>query len=232
MIAFHHQQRLLLQQPYARRSGPADAWAAHCGRIGYQFRRDSIRGLFEANRPRGALWSWVEEENTGHARSDDEIVLPFMAEAIRLRYPTDEFPSATGGVTLSSLNEEDGWLADQSTWTSGLVEVFTHLPTMPATNEAAGWLLNQDMAHLYRAFATYDKPASIQSPESALYRSRDRSGTRGLCPSTYGSTHRVSPIGQKSNSSTSEKNRRTPHHTGQPPPPSFRPRSPPVASTH
>jgi hypothetical protein len=31
-------------------------------------RRTSIQGLFNENRPRGALWCWVEEENTGHGR--------------------------------------------------------------------------------------------------------------------------------------------------------------------
>ena len=96
------------------------------GELDTQVRRDSIRGLFNDNRPRGALWSWVEEENTGHARTDDEIVLPFMAEAIRLRYPSGELPSATVWRFLLALNEEDGWLADQSTWTSGLVDVASY----------------------------------------------------------------------------------------------------------
>jgi len=137
------------------------------GELDTQVRRDSIRGLFEANRPRGALWSWVEEENTGHARSDDEIVLPFMAEAIRLRYPTDQLPSPTNGVALNSLNEADGWLADQSTWMSGLVEVSSYAD-YEGDKSTAGWLLNENMAQLYRAFATYDKPVSIQFPSSPV----------------------------------------------------------------
>ena len=137
------------------------------GEFDTQVRRDSIRGLFNDNRPRGALWSWVEEENTGHARTDDEIVLPFMAEAIRLRYPSDELPSATSGVSLRALNEEEGWLADQSTWTSGLVNVASYADYV-GDKSTAGWLLNENMAQLYRAFATYDKPVSIQFPSSPL----------------------------------------------------------------
>jgi dienelactone hydrolase len=133
------------------------------GELDTLVRRDSIRGLFDDNRPRGALWAWVEEENTGHARSDDEIVLPFMAEAIRLRYPSGELPSATSGVSLRALNEEDGWLADQSTWMSGLAEVASYAGYL-GDKSTAGWLLNENMAQLYRAFATYDKPVSIQFP--------------------------------------------------------------------
>jgi hypothetical protein len=137
------------------------------GELDTQVRRDSIRGLFIDNRPRGALWSWIEEENTGHARTDDEIVLPFMAEAIRLRYPSGELPSATAGISLHSLNEEHGWLADQSTWMSGLVKIASY-DEYVGDKSTAGWLLNENMAQLYRAFATYDKPVSIQFPSSPL----------------------------------------------------------------
>jgi dienelactone hydrolase len=137
------------------------------GELDTQLRRDSIRGLFDDNRPRGALWSWVEEENTGHAHTDDEIVLPFMAEAIRLRYPSDELPSETSGVSLRALNEQDGWLADQSTWTSGLVDVASYANYI-GDKSTAGWLLDENMAQLYRAFATYDKPASLQLSSSTV----------------------------------------------------------------
>jgi hypothetical protein len=90
-----------------------------------------------------------------------------MAEAIRLRYPSGELPSATAGVSLHALNEEDGWLADQSTWMSGLVNVASY-DEYVGDKSTAGWLLNENMAQLYRAFATYDKPVSIQFPSSHL----------------------------------------------------------------
>jgi hypothetical protein len=109
----------------------------------------------------------VEEENTAHARADDELVLPFMAEAIRLRYPSGELPTATAGVSLRELEEEDGWLADQSTWMSGLVKTAAYAEYV-GDKSTAGWLLNENIAQLYRAFATYDKPVSIQFPSSPL----------------------------------------------------------------
>jgi hypothetical protein len=43
------------------------------GELDTAVRRDSIRGLFVDNRPRGALWSWVEEENTGHAATAGDV---------------------------------------------------------------------------------------------------------------------------------------------------------------
>jgi hypothetical protein len=137
------------------------------GELDTDVRRDSIRGLFEENRPRGALWSWIEEENTGHASTADQFVLPFMSEAIRLRYPAGELPTATDGVVLHALHEHDGWLADQSTWRSALVDISSYLD-YDGDRSMAGWLLNENMAQLYRAFATYDKPVALRIPALAL----------------------------------------------------------------
>jgi hypothetical protein len=125
-------------------------------------RNNSIRGLFETNRPRGALWSWVEQEGVGHTFDGlaDELVLPFMAEAIRLRYPAGQLPTAISGVTLLDVNESDGWLTDQSTWKSGLTQIAAHA-AYPGNKQTAGWLLNENVAILYRAFSTYDRKVSL-----------------------------------------------------------------------
>lgn len=133
------------------------------GELDSQFRRDSIRGLFQDNRPRGALWSWVEQECTDHTDPNDEIVLPFMAEAIRLRYPQGVLPSASQGIALNTVDEADGWLVDQSTWMDGLTDIASY-SDFTGDKSTAGWLLNENMAQLYRAFATYDKPVSIVRP--------------------------------------------------------------------
>ena len=135
------------------------------GELDTEFRRDSIRGLFEDNRARGALWSWVEQEGEEHSGRADEIILPFMEESIRLRYPEDELPTATTGVTLKDLNESDGWLADQSTWKSGLTEV-SSFDDYAGDRSTAGWLLNENMAFLYRAFSTYNKNVSFDLPSA------------------------------------------------------------------
>jgi dienelactone hydrolase len=131
------------------------------GELDTATRRNSIRGLFETNRPRGALWSWVEQEGMAHEGLADELVLPFMAEAIRLRYPEDQAPTATQGVALRTLNEVDGWLVDQSTWKSGLTQIASY-DDYAGNKQSAGWLLNENVAYLYRAFSTYDRPANLE----------------------------------------------------------------------
>jgi hypothetical protein len=131
------------------------------GELDTAARRDSIRGLFETNRPRGALWSWVEQEGLAHEGFADELVLPFMAEAIRLRYPDGETPTATSGVTLRTLTEADGWLVDQSTWKSGLTRIASY-DDYTGNKQTAGWLLNENVAYLYRAFSTYNRPVDLE----------------------------------------------------------------------
>lgn len=130
------------------------------GELDTTVRRDSIRGLFNDNRPRGALWSWVEEEGKAHEGRADSLFLPFMAEAIRLRYPAGQVPTATSGVQLLDVQPNEGWLADQSTWRSGLTKVYPY-DDYPGNTSTAGWLLNENVAFIYRAFSTYDRLAYL-----------------------------------------------------------------------
>lgn len=123
-------------------------------------RHDSIKGLFDTNRPRGAEWAWTEQEGAAHELGAEELGLPFLSEAIRLRYPAGQTPTATHGVSLLPVNETDGWLADQSTWKSGLTKVFPY-NAYPGSKQQAGWLLNENVASIYRAFSTYDSPVKL-----------------------------------------------------------------------
>jgi len=125
------------------------------GELDTAVRRDSIRTLFENNRARGALWSWVEQQGVAHAGLAHELMLPFMDEAIRARYPVNQAPTATVGVTLLDVNPINGWLTDQSTWHSGLTQVASY-DQYSGNKQTAGWLLNENVAFLYRAFSTYD----------------------------------------------------------------------------
>jgi hypothetical protein len=87
-------------------------------------------------------------------------MLPFFAEAIRLRYPAGQAPTAASGVTLLPVNEADGWLADQTTWKTGLTTIAPYAE-YPANKLQAGWLLNESVAAAYRSFSTYDSPAQL-----------------------------------------------------------------------
>jgi hypothetical protein len=130
------------------------------GELDTAVRRNNIKGLFDNNRPRGALWSWVEQQGEAHSGRADALILPFMAEAIRLRYPVGQLPTAASGVTLNSVSELNGWLADQSTWKSGLTQVAAY-DDYPGAKQTAGWLLNENVASIYRAFSTYDRDAKL-----------------------------------------------------------------------
>ncbi len=130
------------------------------GELDTALRRNNIKALFDNNRPRGALWSWVEQEGEAHCGRADALILPFMAEAIRLRYPAGQLPTATHGVTLNSISESSGWLTDQSTWKSGLTQIAAY-EDYPGIKQNAGWLLNENVAFIYRAFATYDRDAKL-----------------------------------------------------------------------
>ena len=126
-------------------------------------RRTSIQGLFNENRPRGALWCWVEEENTGHSTGDsDSLFLLFFSEAIKARYPSDQLPVG-GPVQLRPVSEASGWLVDQSTWTSGITKVYP-FASYPGISSSAGWLLNETVARYYQAFSSYNKLTSISAP--------------------------------------------------------------------
>ena len=86
----------------------------------------------------------MEQQGEAHSGRADALILPFMAEAIRLRYPAGQLPSATSGVTLNPVSESSGWLADQSTWKSGLTQIAAY-DDYPGAKQAAGWLLNETL---------------------------------------------------------------------------------------
>ncbi len=131
-------------------------------------RRNNIKSLFTINRPRGALWAWVEEENAGHEEgATRQIILPFLAECYRLRYPRDQSP-VDGPVILKTLNEWDGWLVDQTTWESGFPAIYRY-DLVPGDPRTMGWVPNQRMASLYRAFASYNRISSTTGGSSGVF---------------------------------------------------------------
>jgi hypothetical protein len=68
-----------------------------------------------------------------------------------------------GPVKLKSVDLESGWVADNTTWKSGLT-VITPAKEFKGTIAKSSWLLNKDIAFIYRAYATHDWPLKITSP--------------------------------------------------------------------
>lgn len=129
------------------------------GEFDTEIRRNNIRNLFLNNRARGALWAWVEEEATGHDdHNGRQLKFAFLAECLRLRYPPDS-DLTQGPVSLVPLHEDSGWLVDYTTWDSGFTHIIPY-DDSPESLHSYGWVPNQKMAFLYRAFASRQKISS------------------------------------------------------------------------
>lgn len=115
-------------------------------------------------RPQGALYGWATVQGGEHTMGDqDGLVMPYLQAALDARYPADADPRR-GPVALRPLAPDSGWLADHTTWASGLTTI-APAAGYPGDLRDTSWLVNQDVAYIYRAYATYDRPLRIVSPD-------------------------------------------------------------------
>ena len=116
-------------------------------------------------RPKGALWGWMAVPGIGHERDGQEVLaMPMLDAAVRLRYPADG-AVRKGPVKLKPVDPESGWIADNTTWKSGLT-VVAAAKDFKGDIAKSSWLLNEDLAFIYRAYATHDRPLKIASPSN------------------------------------------------------------------
>jgi hypothetical protein len=116
-------------------------------------------------RPKGALWAWMAVPGIGHDRDGQEVLaMPMLDAAVRFRYPA-EGDVRKGPVKLKPIDPESGWLADNTTWKNGQTAI---APAKDFKGRIArsSWLINEDVAFIYRAYATYDRPLKITSPRT------------------------------------------------------------------
>src|SRR5262249_2220738 len=79
-----------------------------------------VAPVLAASRPKGALWGWMAVPGIGHERDAQEVLaMPMLDAAVQLRYPTDG-NVRPGPVKLKPVDPKSGWIADNSTWKSGL----------------------------------------------------------------------------------------------------------------
>lgn len=131
-------------------------------------RRNKLSSIFNTNRALGAKWAWVEEENTSHQINNSyKLIRPFLAECVRLRYPESVGLPTSGPVTLLTLTEESGWLVDQDTWNSGVTQIYAY-GSQSGSSLDYGWVPNERLARLYRAFSTYNKSAGAVGGSSIV----------------------------------------------------------------
>jgi hypothetical protein len=119
----------------------------------------------QTQRPLGAHWAWAMVEGQAHREIDQATVaLPFLDHCIRLRYPADADPRK-GPVALRPLDLSTGWLADDTSWRSGLTQIAPYAE--PGTAAATtSWLPDEDIAFIYRAYSTFAPPLKLTNPPS------------------------------------------------------------------
>jgi hypothetical protein len=124
-----------------------------------------VDDVFVPFRPRGAEYAWLVLPAYGHEYAEnrqDLLIMPLMDFAVRTRYPRDGDPTK-GPVKLLSIDPATGWVADNTTWRSGLTKI---VPASQFKGDLghSSWLQNEDIAFIYRAYATHDHPIAITSP--------------------------------------------------------------------
>lgn len=125
-----------------------------------------VEPVLAEHRPKGALWGWMAAPGVGHERDAQEVLaMPMLDAAVRLRYPADG-DVRKGPVKLKPVDSTSGWVADNSTWKSSLTAVVPAKDFKGAIAKSS-WLLNEDLAFIYRAYATHGRPLKITSPRSA-----------------------------------------------------------------
>jgi hypothetical protein len=124
-----------------------------------------VDDVFVPFRPKGAEYAWIELPGYGHeyaVNRQDLLIMPLMDLAVRTRYPKDG--DVTGGpLKLLSIPPASGWVADNTTWQSGLTRI---VPAKLFKGDLghSSWLQNEDLAFIYRAYATQNNPLTITAP--------------------------------------------------------------------
>ena len=122
-----------------------------------------LEPVLAEHRPKGALWGWMAVQGVGHEFAGQEVLaMPMLDAAVRLRYPADG-DVRKGLVKLKPVALESGWVADNTTWNSGLTTI-TPAKEFKGDVAKSSWLLNEDIAFIYRAYSTLDWPLRITSP--------------------------------------------------------------------
>jgi hypothetical protein len=124
-----------------------------------------VDDVFVPYRPTGGEYAWMEKQGLGHEYAEnrqDLLIMPLMDLAVRTRYPKDG-DVTKGPIKLLTIDPATGWVADNTTWKSGLTKI---VPARQFKGDLghSSWLQNEDIAFIYRAYATHNNPLTIVSP--------------------------------------------------------------------
>jgi hypothetical protein len=123
----------------------------------------ALAPMLAAHRPKGALWGWMAAPGVGHEFKGQEVLsMPILDAAVRLRYPATG-DVRTGPLKLQPVDPGSGWVADNNTWSNAMTKIAA-APDFNGDITQSSWLLNQDIAFIYRAYSTLDRLLKITSP--------------------------------------------------------------------
>lgn len=109
-----------------------------------------IDEVFLPYRPKGATYAWLERQGQGHAyfeNRQDVLGMPFLDAAVRARYPADG-DVTQGPIELIDLDPTTGWIADNTSWKSGLTKI-VRASEFRGDLGRSSWLMNEDLAFIY-----------------------------------------------------------------------------------
>ena len=81
--------------------------------------------VFVPYRPMGGKLAWIGVQGHGHQYNEnrqDLLTMPLLDAAVRARYPKDG-DVTKGPVKLLRIDPSTGWIADNTTWKSGLTYI-------------------------------------------------------------------------------------------------------------
>jgi len=124
---------------------------------------ERTRDLLKYARSKGARWAWALELKGHEDGTSFDVYMKFVEQAVSARYPEDENP-AKGPVRLTTIPERSGWLVEQDNWNSGITYIDAY-SDYKGDKASAGWVLNKDMAFVYRSMATHHNPLTVAVKE-------------------------------------------------------------------
>ena len=143
-----------------------------CGEVDHtvgNLEQSTIGDRMTLNRPKGALWSKIEVQGMGHEhRRTMHIFYPFFEKCIALRLPVDANPRL-GPVALNPVSEDSGWIALDTTWTSGFTEIHPIDSVEFPRDPNSSWCLDKDMAFLDRAYTSRNEKFQINTPDTVSW---------------------------------------------------------------
>ncbi len=124
---------------------------------------DRAREIVTEARKKDARWAWAMELKGHQDGSSFDVYMKLVEQAVKSRYPANGNP-ASGLVKLKDIPVESGWLVDTESWDSGLTYVDAY-GSYKGDKPSAGWVLNKDMAYVYRSMATHHNPVTVKVRE-------------------------------------------------------------------